>query len=77
MVTPEIYQQQIHINRNNKKLMYVKLKKYIYGCLKSALLFYQNLSPELKKKGFSINLYDPYVAKYGKWQTNDIIVAHG
>ena len=50
MVTPEIYQQQIHINRNNKKLMYVKLKKYIYGCLKSALLFYQKFITRIKKE---------------------------
>ena len=34
MMTPEIYQQHIHVNKKNKKLLYVKLKKSLYGCPK-------------------------------------------
>ena len=40
----------------------MKLNKNLYGCLNSALLFYQHISSELRKKGFTINPYDLYVA---------------
>ena len=43
-------------------MLYVKLKKYIYRCLKIVLLFYQNISSDMRKKGFVINLYDLCVA---------------
>ena len=43
---------------NNKRFIYVNAIKAIYGCLKSALLFYQLFSGELKKWGFKQNPYD-------------------
>ena len=42
--------------------MYVRLQKALYGCLKSALLFYETLVGDLESYGFKINLYDPCVA---------------
>ena len=43
---------------NRKTYLYAKANKAIYGCLKSALLFYQLFSGELKKWGFKQNPYD-------------------
>mmetsp|Transcript_35469 Transcript_35469/g.82303 ORF Transcript_35469/g.82303 Transcript_35469/m.82303 type:complete len:122 (+) Transcript_35469:4603-4968(+) len=41
---------------------YVKLRKALYSCLKSALLFYKKLVPDIKSIGFNLNPYDPCVA---------------
>ena len=39
----------------------MKLKKSLYEFLKSVLLFYQNLSSDMRNKGFAIISYDPCV----------------
>ena len=36
-------------------------QKALYGCLKSALLFYEKLVGDLEAYGFNINPYDPCV----------------
>ena len=41
-----------------KRFLYAKAKKAIYGCLRSALLFYQLFAGELLKWGFIMNPYD-------------------
>ena len=40
-----------------------RLHKSLYGCLKSTLFFYKKLVRDLEAYGFSINSYDPFVAK--------------
>ena len=45
-----------------KAVIYVLLQKALYGCLKSALLFYEKLVGDLEAYGFRINAYDPCVA---------------
>ena len=40
-------------------VLYVHLQKALYGCLKSALLFYEKLVGDLEAYGFIINPYDP------------------
>ena len=45
-----------------KPVLYVRLQKAIYGCLKSTLLFYEKLVGDLEAYGFKINPYDPCVA---------------
>jgi hypothetical protein len=47
---------------NGVKVLYVRLVKAIYGCVKSALLWYNLFSKKLKKMGFVLNAYDPCVA---------------
>ena len=47
---------------NGVKVLYVRLIKAIYGCVKSALLWYNLFSTKLKEMGFILNLYDPCVA---------------
>ena len=70
--------------RNGKKILYVKLKKALYGLLQAALLFYKKLSEDLIEEGFTINPYDPCVAnKIIKgnqmtvvWHVDDLKVSH-
>jgi hypothetical protein len=69
---------------NGRKILYVKLKKALYGTLRAALLFWQNLTEKLKKWGFVLNAYDTCVANKminGKqctilWHVDDIKVSH-
>ena len=44
-------------------ILYVRLKKALYGILISSLLFYRKLRGELEAYGFKINTYDPCVGK--------------
>eukprot|EP00957_Ditylum_brightwellii_P186235 14177980-Ditylum_brightwellii.AAC.1 len=60
---PQVYKQYVTIDQKGKKILYMKLRKALYVCLKSALLFYRKLSGDLIKNGFEINPYNPCVAK--------------
>ena len=42
-------------------MLYVKLYRALYGCLKSALLFYRKLWGDLCQQGFIMDPYDPCV----------------
>ena len=65
-------------------MLYTRLTKALYGCLKSALLFYQKLSGDLVQHGFKINPYDPCVANRMvnghqltvTWHVDDLKVSH-
>jgi hypothetical protein len=69
---------------NGEKVLYVRLLKAIYGCVKSALLWYEMFSETLKEIGFVINPYDPCVANCvieGKqctiaWYVDDMKISH-
>jgi hypothetical protein len=81
---PNIYQQYITLDSNNRPVLYVVLQKALYGCLRSALLFYKNIIKDLKRKGFKLNRYDPCVANKmvrGKhftvlWHVDDLKMSH-
>jgi hypothetical protein len=45
-----------------RPVIYLQLKKALYGCVKSALLWYELFSNTLKDMGFAINPYDPCAA---------------
>ena len=47
---------------NGKKVLYLKILRYIYGCIESALLWYKLYSETLEGMGFFINPYDRCVA---------------
>jgi len=47
---------------NGKKVLYLQLLKALYGCVKSALLWYDLFSTTLKDLGFVLNPYDECVA---------------
>jgi hypothetical protein len=56
---PNINQKYVTLDSNNRPVMYVLLQNALYGCLRSALLFYKKLVKDLKGKGFKLNRYDP------------------
>ena len=67
-----------------KVVLYVRLQKELYGCLKSALLFYEKLVGDMKAYGFRINPYALCVANYrvgGKqitvcWHMNNLKISY-
>ena len=48
--------------KNGTKVLYVRLIKAIYGCVQSALLWYEMFHSHLKEIGFELNPYDPCIA---------------
>jgi hypothetical protein len=80
---PELYNKFVEI-KNGKKVLYLLLKKALYGTLKAALLFWKLLSSKLQSWGFEINPYDPCVANKlinGKqctilWHVDDLKISH-
>ena len=46
----------------NMKVLYVRLVKAIYGCVKSALIWYNLFTSTLQEMGFALNPYDPCIA---------------
>jgi hypothetical protein len=69
---------------NGKRVLYVRLDKALYGCVKSALLWYDLFSNALVDMGFVLNPYDPCVANCnidGKqctvaWYVDDTKISH-
>jgi hypothetical protein len=47
---------------NGKKVLYLRLLKALYGCVKSALLWYELFTGTLTHMGFELNPYDTCVA---------------
>jgi hypothetical protein len=71
-------------NTSSNEAHYVKLQKALYGCLRSALLFYEKMVRDLTSQGFEINQYEPCVANKlvnGEqftltWHVDDIKMSH-
>ena len=82
--TDPMYAKYVHTTKSGKKLLYVQLTKAMYGCIKAARLFWENLSAQLKTMGFIINDYDMCVANKmidGKqcticWHVDDLKMSH-
>jgi hypothetical protein len=83
-VAPNLYRKYVTTNSKGKLVLYVQLKKAVYGMMKSALLFYRKLVADLLLIGFTINPYDPCVANKtikGKqmticWHVDDLFIGH-
>ncbi len=60
-IDPSQYEKYIVYERG-KPVIYVILRKALYGTLQAALLFWENLSSQLQEWGFEINPYDFCVA---------------
>lgn len=81
-VNPE-YDQYI-IEENGKEVLYLRIKKALYGMIESALLWYELYVSVLMEMGFEINPYDMCVANKminGKqctiaWYVDDNKVSH-
>ena len=59
-VNPE-HKKSMHAE-NGGKVLYLHLLKDLYGCMESALLWYDLYSKTLKAQGFLINPYDRCIA---------------
>jgi hypothetical protein len=79
-----IYINYITIDSNNHPILYAKLQKALYGCLSSALIFYEKFLGDLQTHGFDIYPYDPCVANKTikvdqftlTWHIDDIKMSH-
>ena len=54
--------EQFVTSENGRKTLFLQLKKTLYGCVKSALLWYRLFRDTLQELGFILNPYDPCVA---------------
>eukprot|EP00957_Ditylum_brightwellii_P128449 9797053-Ditylum_brightwellii.AAC.1 len=80
---PKMYRKYLR-NKKGKPVLYVQLKKALYGTLRAALLFWQNLSATLQEWGFEIYPYDWCVANKtinGEqctivWHVDDLEISH-
>ena len=57
-LNPKLYRKYIWRNKNDKPMLYVRLKKALYGTLETALLFWRLFSDTLVEWGFKLNEYD-------------------
>ena len=68
----------------NVKVLYMRVERAIYGCIESALMWYNMFTEILEKMGFELNPYDKCVANKmvnGKqctivWYVDDVKVSH-
>ena len=82
-INPQIYRKYV-TTVYGKKILYVRVRKALYGCLKSGLLFWQHLSNVLEQMGFQLNPYDTCVANKiidGSqctivWHVDDLKISH-
>eukprot|EP00956_Cyclotella_meneghiniana_P026461 scaffold57247_cov37-Cyclotella_meneghiniana.AAC.7 len=83
-VDPELYGPYVTKSKKGESLLYVKMKKAMYGLLRSALLFYLRLVKDLNEYGFELNPYDPCVANKivdgtqmtVVWHVDDLKISH-
>jgi len=81
---PTIYRKHIWYNKQGKPMLYVQLKKALYGTLQAALLFWKLLSKTLQEWGCVLNPYNKCVASKtleGKqctvlWHVDDLKISH-
>jgi hypothetical protein len=82
-VNPGKYEKFI-VMEKGKPVIYVRLLKALYGTMQASLLFWRDLTAELKRAGFIINPYDECVANKtvnGKqctvlWHVDDLKISH-
>jgi hypothetical protein len=82
-ISPNTYKDYTTSERG-KDVIYLKLKKALYGCIKSALLFWENLSEKLTERGYKLHPYDSCVANKAingsqmtiVWHVDDLKMSH-
>jgi Reverse transcriptase (RNA-dependent DNA polymerase) len=83
-INPTLYRKLIFLEKG-VPILYAKLAKALYGTLRAALLFWNNLTKTLKDWGFSLNAYDRCVANKNinghqctiVWHVDDLKISHG
>ena len=84
MCTVNVKYKKFVSYENGKNVFYLQLLKPLYGCVQSALLWYDLFTNTLKADGFELNLYDASVANKivnGKqcnivWYVDDKKISH-
>ena len=78
-----LYRKHLTKGKNGKPVLFLVLKKALYGCVKSGLLFYKRLTRDLKEYGFEVNSYDSCVANMINgsqctvlWYVDDLKISH-
>ena len=82
-LAPQDYEDYV-LYEGQQKVLYVRMKKALYGMLQSSLLYYKKFRKDLEEIGFIINPYDPCVANrmiQGKqhtvtWHVDDLKSSH-
>jgi hypothetical protein len=82
-VSPTTYKDYLILERYKNKI-YLMLRKALYGCIKSALLFWENFSGKLIMRGYELNVYDRCVANKIInntqitiiWHVDDLKISH-
>lgn len=82
-IDPKLYRRHVLLE-NGKQVLYVELKKALYGTLKAALLFWRRLSGQLIEWGFKPNPYDSCVMNKVingaqctiLWHVDDLKISH-
>ena len=82
--TDPLYKRFVKVFPSGKKVLMVQLKKAMYGCIKAARLFYENLKKTLLNMGFVLNPYDQCVANREingsqctiLWHVDDVKISH-
>ena len=59
-IVPQIYRHNV-IYKKGRPVLYVNLKKTLYGCLRLEFLFYERLVADMRGKDFELNTYDLYM----------------
>ena len=80
----DVYQDYMSADPKGNRVIYLHVRKAIYGMLVSSLLFYKKLHGDLEAYGFEVNPYHPCVANKmvdGKqltirWHVNNLMASH-
>ena len=83
-VAPEVYSKYVVYDNKGQMMLYVRLRKALYGIMRAAILFYEKFVKDIEEIGFKINPYDPCVANKmvdGKqltitWHVDDLKISH-
>ena len=83
-IAPDVYGPMVFTNDKGILVIYVRLTRALYGCLKSSLQWYKQLSKVLFDEGFEPNPYDPCVVNKNIngsqcticWHVDDLKISH-
>jgi hypothetical protein len=82
-ILPDTY-KKFMIPERGKDVIYLILKKALYGCMKSALLFWEHLSGKLIEQDYKLNPYNSCIANKAikgsqmtiVWHVDDLKLSH-
>ena len=78
------YKEFIHTTKSGKQIVYLRLKKALYGTITAARLFWENITGKLSKFDFEANRYDNCVMNMDieghqctvLWHADELKISH-